>query len=56
MVVLSPRIDDLGFPFAKVDPFPGAQDDPLYGSEHVRDLYLRADPTFSGKFVLHRRT
>ena len=40
-----------GWPFANVDEFPAAEVDPLYGSEHVKDLYLRAEPTYAGRFV-----
>jgi glutathionyl-hydroquinone reductase len=46
---LQPRMDEHGWPFAKVDPFqgpPAADDDPLYGAEHIKDLYLRAQPDF----------
>lgn len=39
-----------GWPFATVDQFPGADADPLYKSEHVRDLYLKADPDYGGRF------
>jgi putative glutathione S-transferase len=41
-----------GWPFAPVDPFPGTDDDPLYQSQHVKDLYLRADPNYSGRFTV----
>jgi putative glutathione S-transferase len=30
----------MGWPFANVDPFPAADEDNLYQSEHVKDLYL----------------
>lgn len=40
-----------GWPFSSVDPFPGAEIDPLYNSEHVKDLYLRADPNYSARYV-----
>lgn len=40
-----------GWPFASVDEYPGADVDPLYGSEHAKDLYLRADPNYSGRFL-----
>lgn len=33
-----------------MDEFPGADVDPLYDSEHVRDLYLKADPDYGGRF------
>jgi putative glutathione S-transferase len=41
-----------GWPFASVDQFPGADVDPLYQSKHVKDLYLRADPNFTGRFTV----
>ena len=41
-----------GWPFASSDPFPGADADPNYDSKHVKDLYLRADPNFSGRFTV----
>ena len=41
-----------GWPFASVDPFPDADVDPLYQSQHVKDLYLRADPDYSGRFTV----
>lgn len=41
-----------GWPFASADPFPGADVDPLYDSKHVKDLYLRADPNYSGRFTV----
>ena len=40
-----------GWPFANVDKYPAADGDPLYGSEHVKDLYLRADPSYGGRSV-----
>ncbi|KAI0000875.1 hypothetical protein BJV77DRAFT_1057809 [Russula vinacea] len=50
--VVSPKMGTDGWPFASVDPFPGADADPLYGSQHVKDLYLRADPNYSGRFTV----
>ena len=38
-----------GWPFAKVSNFAGAEVDPLYDSDHVKDLYFRADPDYSGR-------
>lgn len=49
--VVSPRMGNLGWPFATVDEFPGADADPLYQSAHVKDLYLRADPDYGGRSV-----
>jgi len=41
-----------GWPFASADPFPDADADPLYQSQHVKDLYLRADPNYAGRFTV----
>ena len=40
-----------GWPFANVDPFPAADEDHLYQSEHVKDLYLKVDPDYTGRFA-----
>ncbi|KAN0127363.1 glutathione S-transferase [Lactarius tabidus] len=50
--VVSPCMGADGWPFASVDQFPGADVDPLYQSKHVKDLYLRADPNFTGRFTV----
>lgn len=42
-----------GWPFAQVDSFPGVDEDPLYHSEHVKDLYIKADPNYGGRSVLN---
>lgn len=47
---VSPRLGAEGWPFASVDQFPGASEDPLYQSKHVSDLYLKADPDYSARF------
>lgn len=49
--VVSPRMGERGWPFASVDEYPAANIDPLYGSEHVKDLYLRAESGYAGRFV-----
>jgi glutathionyl-hydroquinone reductase len=41
-----------GWPFASVDAFPGAEADPLFGAEHVKDLYLRANPDYDRRFTV----
>ena len=51
VTVVSPRMGPLGWPFAQVDPFPGADEDPLYHSEHVKDLYIKANSEYSGRSV-----
>lgn len=40
-----------GWPFANVDKFADADVDLLYNSEHIRDLYFKADPDYSGRYV-----
>ena len=52
VTVVSPRMGPHGWPFAQVDPFPGADEDPLYHSEHVKDLYVKANPDYGGRSVL----
>jgi len=53
ITVVSPRMGEHGWPFAPADEFPGAQADPHHeDSKHVKDLYLKADPNFSGRSVL----
>ena len=51
VTVVSPRMGEKGWSFASVDKFPAADVDPLYGSDYARDLYLRADPSYDGRFV-----
>jgi len=50
VTIVSPHMGTEGWPFANVDEFPGAEVDPLYGSEHIKDLYFKADPNYSGRF------
>ncbi|KAF9529789.1 glutathione S-transferase [Crepidotus variabilis] len=52
ITIASPRMDTHGWPFASVDNFPGAENDPLYGSEHIKDLYLKADSDYDGRFTV----
>jgi len=52
VTVVSPRMGTHGWPFANADPFPGADADPLYQSEHVKDLYLKIEPNYSGRYVM----
>ena len=40
-----------GWAFANVDPFPAADEDHLYRSEHIKDLYLKVDPDYGGRFA-----
>ena len=50
MTIVSPHMGSQGWPFASVDEFPGAEKDPLYGSEHIKDLYLKVDPNYEGRY------
>ncbi|KAI6168366.1 glutathione S-transferase [Pisolithus thermaeus] len=52
VTVVSPHMGENGWPFASADPFPGADIDPLYDSNYVRDLYFRADPNYGGRFTV----
>lgn len=52
MSIVSPRMGSNGWPFANVDSFPGATDDPLYKSGHVKDLYFKANPDYDGRFTV----
>ena len=49
--IVSPRMDSNGWPFARVDPFPGAEDDPVYNAKHLKDIYLRVEPQYQGRWV-----
>ena len=51
VTVVSPHMGSQGWPFADVDSYPGAQSDPLFKSQHVKDLYLRASPDYDGRYV-----
>jgi len=50
--VVSPHMGEHGWPFKKSDDFPGTDDDPLYGAEHIKDLYLRVEPNYDGRFTV----
>ncbi|KAJ3011912.1 hypothetical protein NUW54_g2027 [Trametes sanguinea] len=52
VTVVSPRMGEHGWPFASVDAFPGADEDPLHGAQHVKDLYLRVKPDYDGRFTV----
>jgi hypothetical protein len=51
VTAVSPRMGESGWPFASVDPFPGADADPLYNAQHVKDLYFKADPSYGGRYA-----
>ena len=51
--IVSPRMDSNGWPFARVDPFPGAEDDPIYNARYLKDIYLSVEPHYQGRWVDH---
>jgi len=50
--VTSPHLGDQGWPFANVDPFPGATTDPIFNAQYIKDIYLRVNPDFDGRFTV----
>ncbi|KAI5123230.1 hypothetical protein M0805_001319 [Coniferiporia weirii] len=50
--VVVPRMDSVGWPFANIDPFPGADVDTINHADHMRDIYLKADPNFEGRYTV----
>ena len=50
--VVSPRLGKDGWPFASIDSFPAADEDPLFHAEHIKDIYLRVDPEYGGRFTV----
>ncbi|KAK1226730.1 S-glutathionyl-(chloro)hydroquinone reductase [Marasmius sp. AFHP31] len=52
VTVVSPRMGTNGWPFASADDFPGAENDPLYQSQHIKDLYLKCAPDYGGRFTV----
>ena len=47
--IVSPRMDEHGWPFASVDPFPGTEVDSLYGADHIKDIYFKAQPDYKDR-------
>ncbi|KAF9446481.1 glutathione S-transferase [Macrolepiota fuliginosa MF-IS2] len=50
--VVSPRMGGNGWPFANIDPFPGADADTVNNAAHVKDLYLGVQPDYTGRFTV----
>jgi len=46
MTVVDPKMSDDGWSFAESDP------DPLFGSRYLRDVYLRANPEYTGRVTV----
>lgn len=53
LTILTPYMTDLGWAFKKADErhIDGVEEDPLYGSSHLRELYFKANPSYEGRFV-----
>ncbi|KAL0058131.1 S-glutathionyl-(chloro)hydroquinone reductase [Marasmius tenuissimus] len=46
-------MDSRGWLFDDADPsFPGAEREPFYGFKNIRDLYLKVEPNFEGRFTV----
>ena len=53
VTVLDPRLTDKVWRFGgDEDSVPGSERDPLYGAEYIYELYLRADPRYSGQITV----
>ncbi len=46
VTVLNPQLTDQGWRFGG---FPGADDDPVFGSTYMHEIYTRADSTYTGR-------
>ncbi|MDA7429678.1 glutathione S-transferase C-terminal domain-containing protein [Primorskyibacter aestuariivivens] len=46
VTVVNPTLTDQGWSFGD---FPGADEDPLFGSRYMHEIYTRADPKFTGR-------
>ncbi|MET3600219.1 glutathione S-transferase family protein [Martelella mangrovi] len=46
ITVVNPVMSDQGWQFGG---YPGADEDPLFGSRYIHELYTRADPHFTGR-------
>ncbi|KAI0754220.1 glutathione S-transferase [Daedaleopsis nitida] len=52
LTVVAPHLGENGWPFAKVDPFPGVDYDPFYDSSYLKEIYLKAEPRYAGRFTV----
>ena len=46
VTVVSPTLTDQGWSFSG---YPGADEDPLFGSRYMHEIYTQADPSFTGR-------
>ena len=51
LTVVSPFMGKLGWPFAKASEgqIEGMEEDPLYGFNHIREFYFKANPEYDGR-------
>ena len=47
--MVAPHLTENGWPFAKVDSFPGVDHDPFYDSAYLKEIYLKAEPRYVGR-------
>jgi len=54
VTIVSPLMGKKGWSFKKTadHEVEGTDDDPLFGSEHLRDLYFRVNPGYDGRFTV----
>lgn len=52
VTVVSPHMGTHGWPFGDVDQFPGAEPDPIQGAQHMKDIYLKVEPEYDGRFTV----
>ena len=53
VTTVHPTMSDVGWVFPnEVDEFPNSQPDKLYNAKYVRDLYLRADENYEGRYTV----
>jgi len=52
VTVVVPRMDADGWVFANVHPFPRADVDTLNGADHLKDIYLMAEPNYAGRYTV----
>ncbi|KAL5522578.1 hypothetical protein ACEPAG_8595 [Sanghuangporus baumii] len=50
--ITAPRMDEDGWPFANIDPFPGAEKDTLNNADHIKDIYLKANPDYKDRYTV----
>lgn len=51
ITVVTPVLTEKGWPFANSAPFPGAEVDKFNGAAYLRDMYLKVEPEYSGRYV-----